>query len=398
MRPFEDTRFWDRFVEALNGDALWRETAWHYPGRWEVGTSEGLVTIDVRDGRAVSIARGPHRMGARLTVRGEQEAWDRLLRSETDWFKASQTGDLEVSGDVVGAFRNVRALWRFVELAQSLVGAPPPPAPAADAVPSGAETTGRYIDVGGLRVHVEVAGSGRPIICFHAAGTDGALFRNVLAGLSDRYRVIAVDAPAHGRSSPPEGGAFTRLEQFADFLEATIAALELERPILLGCSLGANLTLELASRRPGAYAAVVSAQGADHTPNLNPDMVDLFAANGQLIVGQWGHSLTGSRTSPRRRAEVEWVLSRATPEVMVADLRCYNGFDARERTPLIDCPVLLVRGDEDWLVPLAQVEATASRIPDVEIAELAGTGHHPMIENPQEFNEAVRGFLAKHDL
>jgi pimeloyl-ACP methyl ester carboxylesterase len=60
-------------------------------------------------------------------------------------------------------------------------------------------------------------------------------------------------------------------------------------------------------------------------------------------------------------------------------------------------PVLLLRGDADWLVSQEQVEATQSRIAGSRIAVLAGTGHYPMIENPYEFNAAVRAFFQEVD-
>jgi pimeloyl-ACP methyl ester carboxylesterase len=55
--------------------------------------------------------------------------------------------------------------------------------------------------------------------------------------------------------------------------------------------------------------------------------------------------------------------------------------------------VLLLRGDADWLVPQEMVEQVAGRIPGSRIAVLEGTGHYPMIENPVEFNRAVRDFV-----
>jgi pimeloyl-ACP methyl ester carboxylesterase len=65
----------------------------------------------------------------------------------------------------------------------------------------------------------------------------------------------------------------------------------------------------------------------------------------------------------------------------------------RDRVGGIKSPVLLLRGDADWLVYQEQVEATRDRIPGSRLTVLEGTGHYPMIENPHEFNEAVRSFI-----
>ena len=55
-------------------------------------------------------------------------------------------------------------------------------------------------------------------------------------------------------------------------------------------------------------------------------------------------------------------------------------------------PVVLLRGDADWLVSQEMVEATSSRIPGSRVEVLMGTGHYPMIENPVEFNASIRAF------
>ena len=78
---------------------------------------------------------------------------------------------------------------------------------------------------------------------------------------------------------------------------------------------------------------------------------------------------------------------------MKGDLTGYANFDQRQQVGKIKAPVLLLRGDADWLVYQEKVEETASRIPGSKIAELAGTGHYPMTENPLEFCDTVRAFL-----
>jgi pimeloyl-ACP methyl ester carboxylesterase len=82
------------------------------------------------------------------------------------------------------------------------------------------------------------------------------MYRHVLDGLSDSYRVIAVDAVAHGKTVEPAGGPFQSLTQHAELNEKLIAALKLEKPVIIGCSMGGNMVLEMAARKPDAYRAV----------------------------------------------------------------------------------------------------------------------------------------------
>jgi pimeloyl-ACP methyl ester carboxylesterase len=181
---------------------------------------------------------------------------------------------------------------------------------------------------------------------------------------------------AHGKTLEPPEGPFTSLTQHAELNEKLIAALGLDRPVIIGCSMGGNMVLEMAARKPDAYRAVVSAEGADYTPTVAQFFLDMLLLNGTQILECWAVSMTGDRTPPDR-----------------GDLTGYANFDKRSEVQTIRCPVLLLRGDADWLVSQSRTEATQAHIPGSRIAVLAGTGHYPMIENPYEFNEAVRNFI-----
>lgn len=396
MLRFPDAAWWEAYRAELNKDRRWRTAARYFPARIEFRHDGGSATIDTRDGLAVAVTTGAHPMGADIVVSAPDQEWRRLLEDETDWFQGMSPGlgELSLGGDAVGALRNVKAMWLALE-AMKRVGRKParPPSYSPPPRPSGKVTTGRYIDVGGLRTHYEEAGDGPPIICFHAACQDTLMYRHVLDGLSDEFRVIAVDAPSHGKTLEPRGGEFKSLTRHAEFNERLIEKLGLDRPVIVGCSMAGNLVLELGARRPKAYSAIISCEGADYTPTVSQFLLDMLLLNGQQIVECWSQSLTGKRTPPDRAREVVWQIRRVNPEVMAGDLTGYAGFDKRKEVGRIRAPVLLLRGDADWLVSQSQVEETASRIPGSKIAVLRGTGHYPMIENPHEYCEAVRKFL-----
>jgi pimeloyl-ACP methyl ester carboxylesterase len=220
------------------------------------------------------------------------------------------------------------------------------------------------------------------------------MYRYVVEGLSDRYRVISIDAPGHGKTDEPEGGPLHNITHHAEFNEAFIEALGLDRPVIIGCSMAGNQVLELGARRPDYYRAIVSSEGADFTPTVSEFLLEMLMLNGAQILECWSQSLTGNRTPPKRAREVVWQIRRVCPEYAVGDLVGYAGFDRRKEVAKITSPVLMLRGDGDWLVNQQMTEDTASRIPGSRVAVLAGTGHYPMIENPQEFNDTVRAFLA----
>lgn len=395
MAKFPEQVWWQEFADELNDDEAWVAAARWFPARVEFRHEAGSATIDTRDGRAISVMEGAHPMGGDVILAAPDDEWARVRAGERDWFEGTSPGigQIALEGDAVGALRNVKAMWLLLEAMGRVDGERPPVEPSPPPRPSGRETVGRYVDVDGLRTYYEEAGDGPAVVCFHAACQDTLMYRHVLDGLSDEFRVIAIDAPAHAKTLAPEGGPLRGLTYHAEFNERLMERLGLEQPVIVGCSMGGNLVLELAARRPGAYAAVCSVEGADFTPTVSDFTLEMLLLNGQQIVECWSQSLTGARTPPDRGREVVWQIRRATPETMSNDLYGYAGFDQRDAVGAIESPVLLLRGDADWLVSQEQVEATASRIPGSKIAVLEGTGHYPMIENPYEFNEAVRSFL-----
>jgi pimeloyl-ACP methyl ester carboxylesterase/putative sterol carrier protein len=387
--------WWQRLETALNADNSWREAARYFRGRIELRHDNGAGTIAISRGRAI-VDGDADPLGADIVISGPDSEWERLRDGKIDWFEGLSPGlgYFSLSGNTVAAWRDVKLMALTFAVIARLANPPEAVAPSPPPKPSGALTTGHYIDVDGLRVHYEEAGSGPPIICFHAACQDTLMWRHVLDGLSDTHRVIAVDAVAHGKTLEPPEGPFVSLTQHAELNEKLIAALGLDRPVIMGCSMGGNMVLEMAARRPGAYRAVVSAEGADYTPTVAQFFLDMLLLNGTQILECWAVSMTGRRTPPDRAKEVVWQITRATPHAMRGDLTGYANFDKRSEVASIQCPVLLLRGDADWLVSQSRTEATQARIPGSRIAVLAGTGHYPMIENPYEFNEAVRDFIA----
>jgi pimeloyl-ACP methyl ester carboxylesterase len=131
------------------------------------------------------------------------------------------------------------------------------------------EATGRYVNLmvqGRLyRIYFEEAGRGIPLLCLHTAGAEGSQYRHLLndPDITRNYRVIAFDMPWHGKSLPPVGYHLEEYRLTTDLYVATIMAvcqeLELEQPVIMGCSMGGRIVLQLAlahapgkRRSPGA--------------------------------------------------------------------------------------------------------------------------------------------------
>ena len=112
-------------------------------------------------------------------------------------------------------------------------------------MPSFEPIVGRYISmvVAGdtMRIYVEEAGSGIPLVCLHTAGSDSRQFRHLMTdpSITDHYRVLAFDMPWHGKSNPPIGWREIEYKLttglYKEIVVAFCQAMELKRPAIMGC-------------------------------------------------------------------------------------------------------------------------------------------------------------------
>ncbi len=135
---------------------------------------------------------------------------------------------------------------------------------------------GRYLPVNiGGEEHGSLSrkpGSGIPLLCLHTAGNDARQFRHIMndAEITRRFRVIAFDLPYHGRSAPPDGWWLRKYRlTTAAYLEAIRAvwlALDIDRPLVMGCSMGGAIVLKLAALYQKELRGIVGLESSAHAP------------------------------------------------------------------------------------------------------------------------------------
>ena len=115
---------------------------------------------------------------------------------------------------------------------------------------------GRYVhvEIGGEmhRIYFEENGAGIPLVCLHTAGSDDRQWRHLLADeeFAKNFRIIAFDMPWHGKSNPPAGWSGEEYQlttaRYTETIRAFCKALGLEKPVVMGCSIGGRIVLNLA--------------------------------------------------------------------------------------------------------------------------------------------------------
>lgn len=147
---------------------------------------------------------------------------------------------------------------------------------------------GRFIDVPGARLHVVDRGQGPPLLLIHGlAGNLCNFTYGVLDRLASRYRVVAVDRPGSGYSVRLPGASATLAAQ-ADVMAALIDQLQLDRPVVVGHSLGGALSLCLAQRHPDRVRALALLAPLTHVPSSMSAAFD-----GLKITAPWLQQLIG---------------------------------------------------------------------------------------------------------
>ncbi len=262
----------------------------------------------------------------------------------------------------------------------------------------------------GVRLSGEVAGEGRPVVLLHGLT---ATRRYVLQGsnlLARRgCRLIAYDARAHGHSSPAPDPAAYEYRDLATDLRAVVDELELDRPVLVGSSMGAATALGLALEDPGRVSALVQITPAfDGSPRQQPgdlehwdslaaalDAEDIDAFLERSEVNAVPERLRDTALlAVRQRLERHRDLHAVADAVRVVPRS--TAFEGLEGLESLDLPVLVVgsRDDTDPGHSLAVALEYAQRLPNAQLL-VEEQGESPLAWRGSSLSKAIAEFLGR---
>lgn len=259
---------------------------------------------------------------------------------------------------------------------------------------------GRYmhLEIGGLphRLYWEEAGEGVPLLCLHTAGADGRQYRALLNDptVTERFRVVVFDMPWHGKSSPPEGWQDQEYQlttdAYVDLVMTVAKALDLDDPVVMGCSIGGRVVLELARRHGDFFRAVVGLQSSAFAQRyFDIDFLHKPEVHGGEVCAAYCYGLVGPDAPGPHRWETLWHYMQGGPGVFKGDLHFYSlDGDVSESLSEIDtskCPVFMLTGEYDYSCTPESSRDTAARIKGAELTVMEGMGHFPMSEDPEKF-------------
>jgi pimeloyl-ACP methyl ester carboxylesterase len=277
--------------------------------------------------------------------------------------------------------------------------------------------TSRYITVLGRELHYTDWNSGgaATVVMWHGLARTGRDFDDLAASLARRWRVICPDTIGRGLSEwSTEPDAEYCMAFYARLAAAFCDALGIERMHWVGTSMGGAIGIKVASRKGGALAGRIDKLVLnDNGPQLAAAAIErirtyagnpaafarvseleayfrkVYAPFGMLTEREW---VKLTESSVRRLAD-----GRVTPHYDPAMVRQFvnfpNDYDLWPEYDALDVPVLCLRGAESDLLLPQTAQAMRERGPRARVVEIAGCGHAPALNVPDQIG-LVEEFLA----
>ncbi len=241
-----------------------------------------------------------------------------------------------------------------------------------------------------------------PVILLHGVGANSMHWRYQLAGLSDRFRVIAWNAPGYMLSD-----GFVKewptCKDYADAFSDFLAALNLDRVSLVGNSFGTRVAQCFATHYPQRVDKMaLTGTGVARTTISEEQRKQIVAtreaqmAKGAYEFGARVAALLGSKAPPETAAIVQHTLRATNPHGFMhgVKLGLYTSYGVAEVGPKLTMPVLLIQGAEDKVNPMdANAAVLIKHLPQGRMEVLEGYGHLPEVEAPEVVNALLKKFL-----
>ena len=233
---------------------------------------------------------------------------------------------------------------------------------------------GKYYNVRGIKLYTEVYGKGKPLLLIHGNGGNISAFSHNIPYFSEKYKVIAVDSRAHGKSRDDRDSL--SFEMMADDFAALLDTMHIDSAYVIGWSDGGINALELAMRHPEKVIKLAST-GA----NLWPDSTGLIPSYWKEEQKEYNAKKnTVFKTAKEKNDWKIFLLDWLQPNIKLSELKA------------IKCPSLIIGGDHD-LIPTPHTVLISQNIAAAYLWIVPNSGHETLIEYSDEFNRKVNDFF-----
>lgn len=230
-----------------------------------------------------------------------------------------------------------------------------------------------------------------PVIFIHGAGGSHNVWRRQFDLLPDRPTYF-LDLPGHGQTAGP---AFADIADSGRWLNRWLTETAAKPAVLVGHSMGGAIAQWMALHAPEAVQAIVLVTTGARL-KVNPAFLERLE-QGAFDAEQMRMAFSPHTPEAIVREEIAHWQNGAPAEVIYSDFSACNRFDVRGDIRRIACPALIIAGEDDRMTPPAYSAYMAEQIPDARLVILQQTGHYPMLEQTERFNEALKSFIEQLD-
>ena len=261
----------------------------------------------------------------------------------------------------------------------------------------------RYASVADISAYVHHTGPttlpGRPpvlnrgttLVCLHGAGGNQGVFDGVFEALEERHSLVAFDQPGHGRSGSLD--SLADIHAMARFTHELLTTLGIERPTLLGHSMGGMVAIQYALTYPEKGGGLVLSASPAALGNLD----EAIEATRKVSEGKARRQFTREMYSPDAKPEImqkgfmEDI--KTDPRAQLGDLIACRDWSGTAAVSAISAPPLVVRGADEFEAVAAGVDALAETIPGARRAVIPAAAHKLPIEQPAALADILADFL-----
>ncbi|HXH11606.1 MAG TPA: 3-oxoadipate enol-lactonase [Alphaproteobacteria bacterium] len=223
-----------------------------------------------------------------------------------------------------------------------------------------------------------------------------------IPALASRYRVLRYDTRGHGQTDAPPGPY--SLEELTEDVRALLQALGINQTHFIGLSMGGMIGQMLALKYPHMLRSLVLCDTMSRVPPDAKPMWDErihtaetrgMEPHVETTVGRW-FTAPFRQQRPDVIDKVRTMIRTTPPRGYAGCCHAIAGLNLTDRLPEITLPTLIIVGEEDPGTPVAASQVIHERIKGSELVILKSASHLSNMEQPEAFNQAVTGFLAKH--
>jgi pimeloyl-ACP methyl ester carboxylesterase len=263
----------------------------------------------------------------------------------------------------------------------------------------------KFIEIDSLQIAYKDQGEGQIILCLHAMSSSSKDFALSFDSLAKNFRVITIDFPGHGRSSPST--EFVASRNYKKTVEQFIDKLHLKNIIIIGNSIGGAVAIRLANNNSNIKALVLSNPGGLDKKGFPSGLVLKYMANFfrkgergepsfQKKFERYYKKVLPNDTAALRREEITKDAYKHSP-LLVQAWTSFNEpeEDLRPLIKNITCPVLFAWAMKDKYVAYNRNKKAISQFSNATVIKYAQAGHTPYVETPQLFIKDMLAFLGK---